>query len=213
MYGAHGFKDSTSTYTGGNAASRPANHAAAVPATSRASRHVVPISASEPSSAGSLADTREIPSTAYVTAMAYGSQAAAYVWFFSMIGRSPSSTDSAINADKASSPSSNQLDRSSRLRRAANDTRIRPTSAMASQRPPRDRRTRSDAPTRRLSVPALLTRRRRAPARAGAFRESRRRPDDQTAAPRAPRPRSLQRAPCRPARCAARQRPVEQPRR
>ena len=77
VYGAQGLSDSTRTYTGGRAMSAAANQAAARPAASRASSQVVPISASEPSSAGSLAATRDTPNSAYVTAIAYGSHAAA----------------------------------------------------------------------------------------------------------------------------------------
>ncbi len=64
VYGAHGFRPSTRTYTGGSAMSSAANQAAVRPATTRARNHVVPIIASDPSSAGSLADTREMPKRA-----------------------------------------------------------------------------------------------------------------------------------------------------
>src|SRR5207245_754318 len=77
VYGAQGLSDSTRTYAGDSATSAAANQAAARPAASRASSHVAPISASDPSRAGSLAATRDTPKSAYAAAMAYGSQAAA----------------------------------------------------------------------------------------------------------------------------------------
>ena len=61
VYGAHGFSDSTRSYTGGMAARLAANQPATRPATVRPSSHAVPISASDPSSAGNLAETRETP--------------------------------------------------------------------------------------------------------------------------------------------------------